>query len=72
MTWQPIESAPKDGTRVLVCAISKNRISVYLPQVAFFGTYHPNAKGKQCWRAANMGIIINPTHWMPLPEQPTL
>lgn len=72
MTWQPIELAPKDGTHILVCTVLKNRTNFYLPQVGFFGTYHPNAKGKQCWRAVYMGVIINPTHWMPLPEQPTL
>jgi hypothetical protein len=60
MEWQPIESAQKDGTEVLV----------YVPRrmgaiVAAAG----NVTGQQWW-ARNMGDL-KPTHWMPLPPPPS-
>lgn len=62
--WQPMDTAPKDGTRVLVTG------SRYLPVAAFYGVYHPNAKGKPEWRVCPSGHRLDPTHWMPLPEPP--
>ena len=29
MEWQPIETAPKDGTRILVYALGDAQVSVY-------------------------------------------
>jgi hypothetical protein len=58
-SWEPIESAPKDGTKVLVCNVNH-----YEPITANYRTYHPNAQGKKTWRAGQMGNKINPTHWM--------
>lgn len=63
--WQPIESAPKDGTEVLVFCPNDWRIlcgrycSVYegLRESAWVDTV------EQCHD-------IKPTHWMPLPEAP--
>ena len=57
--WQPIDTAPKDGTNVLVCNVNH-----YEPITASYRTYHPNAQGKKTWRAGQMGNKINPTHWM--------
>jgi hypothetical protein len=58
--WQPIESAPKDGTPVIVHAGGNTR-------VCWFGTcgwtYHQRYGG-----AAT--VVLEPTHWMPLPEPP--
>ena len=65
MTWKKIETAPKDGTWVLVC-----NENYYYPETAAYKTYHPNAQGKPTWRAKGMGTKINPTHWMPLPDKP--
>jgi len=64
--WLPIDTAPKDGTKVLVC----NQYH-YQPESAYFGTYHQNANGKKCWRSCNMGTKLNPTHWMKLPPPPS-
>ena len=65
MSWKKIETAPKDGTCVLVC--DEN---YYYPETASFRTYHPNAQGKKTWRTKSMGTKVNPTHWMPLPAKP--
>lgn len=62
--WQDIDTAPKDGTNILVCSFD-----YYYPETASYRAYHPNAKGKCTWRNAS-GIKINPTHWMPLFEKP--
>ena len=62
--WQPIETAPKDGTNVLLwwpfwC---KGR-----PTIGYFG-FH----GIQQWAAPECleGDGDPPTHWMPLPAGP--
>lgn len=68
MNWQPIDTAPKDGTEVLVYAAltppEKWHESVRdLP--AFIGrcSYHPDAG----WCVCTMREV---THWMPLPPMP--
>jgi len=67
--WQPIETAPKDGTWVLACMPSRNPGGywacragyVYGPELA---RCSPDARsGKDGWRAPY-------THWMPLPAPP--
>lgn len=64
--WQPIETAPKDGTELLLCSIH-----LYSPRTGCWATYHPNAMGKAGWRTAPIcGDKLNPTHWMPLPPPP--
>jgi hypothetical protein len=58
--WQPIETAPKDGTHILV----------QTP----FGMTTAYSTGYFIWTGVfsadydNPGI--EPTHWMPLPEPP--
>ena len=54
--WQPIETAPKDGTCVLV--YSKGRvISAYFLHDDWLEVLHSYS-------------FNDPTHWMPLPEPP--
>jgi hypothetical protein len=68
--WQPIESAPKDGTRILFA----------LPYV-WCGYWRgsrpvgmPDYRWDESWigwtREAFEDRPLNPTHWMPLPEPP--
>jgi hypothetical protein len=57
--WQPISTAPKDGTEVLV----------YVPRrlgPLFAGA--SNTTGIQWW-SRNLGDV-QPSHWMPLPAPP--
>lgn len=60
MDWQPIETAPKDGSQVLVYAVRRTG-----PLVASAA----NRTGSQWW-AVNIGCLW-PTHWMPLPAPPS-
>lgn len=55
MDWMPIDSAPLDGTWVLLwCGYG-------IPDLGFFG---------QLGQWEDSSNFIEPTHWMPLPEPP--
>ena len=57
-SWQPIETAPKDGEYILAAHESGH---VNIMQYCFDG----------CWRSNTNDIAKwNPTHWQPLPEPP--
>lgn len=63
--WQPIETAPKDGTHVLAAVRGLTRI------VSWGKTSHVPLYG---FCLADQGAedsdLCEPTHWMPLPEPP--
>lgn len=64
MTWQLIDTAPKDGTKIL----GAHSTSVFI--VAH--TTNPKAR-KAPWREDWEGGRLpwnQPTHWMPLPDPP--
>lgn len=68
MTWQPIETAPRDGTRILAWGTlhapgwnDGERPSI---EITVYGY-----GGFAGWYAPAMGGW-EPTHWMPLPEAP--
>lgn len=69
--WQPIESAPRDGTPILVCYADQYDTNGFLPAAVRFRSYHPNAKGKEEFRTSNGTKVEVITHWMPLPSPPT-
>ena len=62
--WQPIETAPKDGTKILLWAtphqmlVAKNR-----PIVGHFD---------RGWWSDFNAVISHATYWMPLPEPPKM
>lgn len=56
MTWQPIETAPRDGSEILCYEDGMVRVCWN------FGT--------NTWDFGD-SIMDNPTHWMPLPAPPT-
>ena len=67
--WQPIESAPKDGTRILV----------WLKPLSQHEKINTDAQhswvDKAHWTKFNGGGWVHyqlgtPTHWMPLPNPP--
>jgi hypothetical protein len=71
MTWQPIETAPKDGTNVLLLLASGRRTvggweaqKYYLKPVPYWRTEFGYLAGVK-WDRDNQ-----PTHWMPLPDPP--
>jgi hypothetical protein len=65
--WQPIETAPRDGTAVLVTNGETQRVA---------WTQRPKEDGDYLvWtyyvtRAGGAATMVEPTHWMPLPELP--
>lgn len=67
MQWRPIESAPRDGTEILVW-VGHNPLNGHKPEWSHMAharwTKHNN--GGWVWEGL-CGLI---THWMPLPEAP--
>lgn len=64
--WRPIETAPKDGTRIWIWGTRTNSDE---------GFYSHSAcrwdKRIGCWRDA-FGILTVASHWVPLPEPPAI
>lgn len=61
--WKPIETAPKDGTAVLIC----------INQGTAFDAWWDQAD--QAWVDGRLNryeeqYTYSPTHWMPMPEPP--
>lgn len=57
MEWQPIETAPKDGTQILLGKVGGSMI------VGFWNGY--------AWDDGDFDSNVSwPSHWMPLPEPP--
>jgi hypothetical protein len=68
-TWQPIETAPRDGTPLLLFATAKGATAA----VAVVGWYLPGEYEGLGWVECafwQMPQGIEPTHWMPLPPSP--
>jgi hypothetical protein len=55
--WQPIETAPKDGTFILVYGYGDYHHAFWLDQ------------GNGFWFSID-DSLVDPTHWMPLPSPP--
>jgi hypothetical protein len=65
--WQPIESAPKDGTEVLTYR------EVGLMAVAAYFEYEPiwrPGTREAGWTVTDGADLVGVTHWMPLPSPP--
>lgn len=52
--WLPIESAPTDGTLVLLCEVDIFTVGKWI---------------YKDWAVQN-ALVSRPTHWMPLPQPP--
>lgn len=72
MTWMPIETAPKDGTHIMVWEPTFKSI-----EFSWWGNDY-NVKdylGWLCgdgddWSTGFYHTPITPTHWMPMPNPP--
>jgi hypothetical protein len=70
MTWQPIETAPRDGTRVLVFWAPS------IIQISWHEVSYRVINGQEWFRRVGWMVDglttgeIYPTHWMPLPDPP--
>lgn len=62
MEWKSIESAPKDGTEIILCEADPIQ-----GQRIFVGYWR-----KKAWRQPHVwkGPTLNPTHWAELPSPP--
>lgn len=67
MTWQPIETAPKDGTRILVC----QRVGYRAHRPVVIARWHQPANVQMAGSfIGDGGAVDHPTHWMPVPDPP--
>jgi hypothetical protein len=68
MKWQPIETAPKDGTLFLGFYKSHGGVTGYVKET----WWGPLKSKNQEWllRGLQVDPINQLTHWMPLPEPP--
>lgn len=73
--WQSIETAPKDGTDILLAEISHDRGQISYGEIDI-GAWQKepmsmDEEGNSYWYwFTNFGRVQEPTHWMPLPEPP--
>ena len=59
MDWQPIETAPQDGTEILVHSFGRCFTACW------------NCWPEPAWRVNAHGfLVLEPTHWMALPSPP--
>jgi len=58
--WRPIETAPKDGTEILLCSAVIHDVGV---------CYWDDEK-LQNWTWGCGRLFLNPQYWMPLPKKP--
>jgi hypothetical protein len=74
--WQPIETAPKDGSFILsgywIDVGLDDCRPVFFNDVVFFHKDNPSPRAKKgkWYTAATGDEAETPTHWMPLPEPP--
>jgi hypothetical protein len=68
MSWQPIETAPKDGTKVLLQP-SDHREYPFIGHWGHVGRY---TTSPSMWLGHEYGAVrdCDLTHWQPLPEPP--
>ena len=65
--WQPIETAPIDGTDILVC-VTYNLSDDEWETKIWVDWQVPSERWPGYW--ARIDIPFSPTHWMPLPPPP--
>lgn len=72
--WQPIETAPKDGTMILTYRDSAT-VPVILSTYWFEKDEHYDGRSGWYHSQNSVGAYLlddweTPTHWMPLPQPP--
>lgn len=72
--WQPIETAPRGGTEILLCRGDR------VTSGSYFGgdtPFEPDVAEREdwdsCWTSWDGGFLVDcpPTHWHPLPAPPS-
>jgi len=72
--WQPIDTAPKDGTVLLLYDAGDD---IPGKPVIMVGYYNKLRQEQKFYRSAWMPVYIDhiqlsPSHWMPLPDPPDM
>ena len=72
--WQPIETAPKDRTKILVFTVHGD---IELTEWCIIENSHYEEAGNDLYRkvideTTEFWNSNKPTHWMPLPEPPKI
>jgi len=65
--WQPIETAPKDGTKIITCCMSPSEYTTVKAGFMVINGYDDRILS---WPLHNK-VHFPATHWMPRPEPPT-
>ena len=68
MKWHSIETAPKDGTRVLLFGHRGNQVDI--GDWGSHGRYLGKTKGYQQGWGDGSSYVATPTHWMAVPGGP--
>lgn len=66
--WQPIETAPKDGTRVLLAYPGGHVRSAYC--IVHETIRHGVSTSVDCWVDGQLVMRVKPTQWAPMPDHP--
>ena len=68
MEWQPIETAPKDGTPILTysCGCSYQNEAM----LVVWWSDEKSERSGYGWEAYEVSHMIAPDYWMPLPNPP--
>ena len=66
-TWLPIETAPRDGTPILIFEPDED----CKPETGMDVIWWEGSREEGCWLFGNCDEYMRPfTHWMPLPPPP--
>ena len=71
--WQPIETAPKDGSKVLLVVRGRVHIGSYFNTVRIEHGVEVSRHEGWNWGDIWLSLYLDkpqPTHWMPLPPVP--
>lgn len=77
MKWQSIETAPKDGTAILVCQATDadgkpiiENFGLFVQCVSWWGGKDDGEWVVYCSMPDDPQCFFIPTHWMPIPDPP--
>ena len=68
MEWQPIETAPKDGSHILLGNETLSSVGSWLSDMDY-GAEYEGQLGVAGWWCLDSNDC-QPTHWMPKPDPP--
>lgn len=72
--WQPIETAPRDGTEILGFRPDQGVFIFRWAETSDFDSTDPGEEWSEDWWHDLWGWMegdLQPTHWMPLPPPPS-